>query len=124
MLPPLLSHDITQGIKQFLTTGFEPSNPFFQGLMQRFVDNESGWLKGPFLQLGLPFRTGSQGTGFFPGLNMQHAGYVHQEKAWHRLDSGHMASNTLVATGTGSGKTECFLYPLLVHAARMHASGG
>ncbi|MBU1282126.1 MAG: DEAD/DEAH box helicase [Gammaproteobacteria bacterium] len=124
MLPPLLTHDIIQGLKQFLITGFEPSNPFFKGLMQRYVADEQAWLKGPFLQLGLPFRTGSQGAGFFPGLTMQHAGYVHQEKSWERLASDKMAANTLVATGTGSGKTECFLYPLLVHAARMRAAGG
>ena len=29
----------------------------------------------------------------------------------------------LVATGTGSGKTECFLYPVLDHCARVHGQG-
>jgi hypothetical protein len=43
MLPPLLTHDIIQGLKQFLITGFEPSIPFFQGLMQRYVADEQAW---------------------------------------------------------------------------------
>ncbi len=38
--------------------------------------------------------------------------YVHQQKAFERL-TGDDGRATLVATGTGSGKTECFLYPIL-----------
>ena len=34
-----------------------------------------------------------------------------------------MAAHTLVATGTGSGKTECFSYPLLDHCARSRQAG-
>ena len=48
---------------------------------------------------------------------------MHQEAAWTRLASNQQASNTLVATGTGSGKTECFLYPLLDHASRAKTEG-
>ncbi|MCY1405806.1 hypothetical protein D3C76_599050 [compost metagenome] len=36
-----------------------------QRLMRCAVDNELAWLKGAFLQFGLPFRTG-QGAGFPP----------------------------------------------------------
>ena len=38
--------------------------------------------------------------------------HIHQERAFQRL-SGAVRKNTLVATGTGSGKTECFLMPIL-----------
>lgn len=31
---------------------------------------------------------------------------------------------TLITTGTGSGKTECFLFPLLDHALRESLAGG
>lgn len=124
MLPPLLSHDIITGLKQFLTTGFEPSNDHFSGLLKRFVDDESAWLKGPYLQLGLPFRLGKKDTRYFPDFTLENPGFTHQELAWDRLCSNLGAANTLVATGTGSGKTECFLYPLLDHAARMHKLGG
>jgi DEAD/DEAH box helicase domain-containing protein len=123
MLPSLLARDIQNGLKQFLLTGFEPSDDFFHGLMQRFVDEESAWMKGPYLQVGLPFRIGASGRKFFGHFETQYPGYVHQEAAWLRLASNQQAANTLVATGTGSGKTECFLYPLLDHASRAKAAG-
>lgn len=46
MLPSLLIHDIQQVLRDFLVTGFEPSDGFFQGLMTRFVADEAAWMKG------------------------------------------------------------------------------
>ena len=127
MLPSLLTRDIQDGLKQFLVTGFEPSDGHLHGLMSRFVDEaqSSAWLKGPFVQMGLPFRHGRGGRHFFPGFELKFPGYSHQERAWMRLRSGqaHAPANTLVATGTGSGKTECFLYPVMDDAARRLAAG-
>ena len=124
MLPSLLARDIQRGIKQFLTTGFEPSDAMFHGVMQRFVDEESAWMKGPYVQAGLPFRPGLAGRGFFNGFQTQFPGHSHQEAAWARLSSDRLAVNTLVATGTGSGKTECFLYPVLDYCARDRKAKG
>ena len=123
MLPSLLAREVQTGLKQFLTVGFEPSDPLFAGVMERFTRDEGRWMKGPYVQLGLPFRVGSKGRNFFKGFETEHPGYVHQEAAWQRLASDRMAGPTLVATGTGSGKTECFLYPLLDHCARANANG-
>lgn len=123
MLPSLLARDIQTGLKQFLVTAYEPSDDFFHGLISRFVENESAWMKGPFLQTGLPFRPGPAGTAFFDGFETQKPSYTHQEKSWQRLSSQAGASNTIVATGTGSGKTECFLYPVLDHCARALEGG-
>lgn len=123
MLPSLLTKDIRTGLKQFLIAGFEPSDAFMHGLMSRFVEDESTWFKGPYVQIGLPFVDGLQGKKFFSAFQTQYPGYSHQEQAWHRLSSQHLAASTLVATGTGSGKTECFLYPLLDYCARARAAG-
>ena len=123
MLPSLLAREVQTGLKQFLTIGFEPSDSLFAGVMERFTEHESRWMKGPYVQLGLPFRVGGKGRDFFKGFTTEHPGYVHQEAAWQRLASDHEASATLVATGTGSGKTECFLYPLLDHCIRANAAG-
>jgi DEAD/DEAH box helicase domain-containing protein len=50
--------------------------------------------------------------------------HLHQLEAWQRLSSkGQEPRATLITTGTGSGKTECFLYPLLDHAYRERAAG-
>lgn len=123
MLPSLLAREIQNGLKQFLTTGFEPSDPLFSGVMQRFTEDEARWMKGPYIQVGLPFRTGTQGKTFFDNFETEYPGHVHQEKAWERLSSSHKAASTLIATGTGSGKTECFLYPLLGHCAHAKSEG-
>ena len=48
--------------------------------------------------------------------------YRHQEKAYERLQPG-SPQNTLVATGTGSGKTESFLLPVLEHCRQQLAIG-
>ena len=106
-----------------MTTSFEPSDPLFSGVMQRFTEDEARWMKGPYIQLGLPFRTGTQGKTFFQTFATEHPGYIHQEAAWQRLSGNRIAAGTLVATGTGSGKTECFLYPMLDHCARANSDG-
>ena len=123
MLPSLLAREIQNGIKNFLTTGFEPSDPLFAGVMERFAEDESRWLKGPYVQVGLPFRTGTKGKTFFENFEMEFPGYFHQEAAWQRFASDRAAASMLVATGTGSGKTECFLYPMLDHCARTNGDG-
>lgn len=123
MLPSLLARDIQSGLKQFLIAAFEPADAFNHGLISRFVEEEASWIKGPYLQLGLPFSQGTAGRGFFSTFETEHPGHSHQEKSWLRLASNRMAASTLVATGTGSGKTECFLYPLLDHCARAKAAG-
>lgn len=123
MLPSILAGEIRSGIRSFLVSAYEASDGFFHGVMQRLVEREHGIDRGPYLQVGLPFRNGSEGTGFFPGFRLKYPGYAHQEAAWRRLASDGAAANTLVATGTGSGKTECFLYPLLDHCARARRAG-
>ena len=55
-----------------------------------------------------------------PEIPLPFPPYRHQEKAFQRLLPG-SPQNTLVATGTGSGKTECFLLPLLEHCRQQHA---
>ena len=123
MLPSLLARDIQQGLKQFLVSGFEPADAFMHGLMSRFADDEAAWLKGPYVQVGLPFVQGKSGRKFFSNFETDFPGYSHQEQSWRRLSSQHLSANTLVATGTGSGKTECFLYPVLDHCSRERAAG-
>ncbi|MDD4778952.1 MAG: DEAD/DEAH box helicase, partial [Fermentimonas sp.] len=54
---------------------------------------------------------------------MQYSSYVHQQKAFERL-TGEDGRSTLIATGTGSGKTECFLYPILEYCYRHRGEPG
>lgn len=123
MLPSLLARQVTRGLRQFLTTGFEPSNPFFKDLISRFTQDQAQFTKGPYLSCGLPFLPGDVANDFFETFTTPFPPYLHQQQAWQRLSSQRDARSTIVATGTGSGKTECFLYPILDHCAR-HPSDG
>ncbi len=114
MIPSVLAQQLRQGVEDFLRTTFPVSTPFFEGVLERLFAEDSAIFKGPFLSLQLPFRVGEGGPDFFPDVPLKFKPYLHQEKAFRRL-SGTKPRSTIVATGTGSGKTECFLYPILDH---------
>ena len=68
-----------------------------------------------------PAATANRPLDWDPGL----APYQHQEDAYRRLTTkgGHHPEPTIVTTGTGSGKTEAFLHPVIDHVLRARAEG-
>ncbi|MDM8536618.1 DEAD/DEAH box helicase [Desulfobacterales bacterium HSG17] len=112
MIPSILAKHVEQGIKDFLYTTFPITTPFFSNIIKNFLTEPGNVFKGPFLDIQLPFHKGKSKTGYFPDIPMQFPAYVHQENAFDRL-SGPNPQSTIIATGTGSGKTECFTYPIL-----------
>ena len=112
MLPSILARQVRNGIEDQLRSSFSPSTKGFRGLVERFVDVPESLAKGPWLSLDMPFRRSEQGGEFFPAIPLGFRPYKHQERAFERLSAARPLS-TLVATGTGSGKTECFLLPIL-----------
>ena len=121
MIPSVVASELEQVAADAIRTAFHPTTPGFSGLIDRFLANREQLLKGPFVSVALPFREGS-GRDWFPQIPLSFPPYLHQEKAFDRLLPG-TPRNTLVATGTGSGKTECFLLPLLEHCRQQHAQG-
>ena len=112
MIPSVLSQQLRQGVEDFLKTTFPVSTPFFHGIVDLLLSEDDGVFKGPFLSIQLHFRYGGGRDAPFPNIKIDFTPYLHQEKAFERL-SGLKSKSTIVATGTGSGKTECFLYPIL-----------
>jgi len=112
MTPSILAQHVEQGLKDFLSTTFPITTPFFANILETFLNETGQVFKGPYLDIQLPFQEGHGGPDYFPDLPMPFQPHLHQEKAFDRL-SGPNPKSTIVATGTGSGKTECFLYPVL-----------
>ncbi|MGK7875371.1 MAG: DEAD/DEAH box helicase [Xenococcaceae cyanobacterium] len=112
MIPSLLASEIRTSIADFLRTEFCPATPGFEGLIDRFLEERDAIFKGPYLSIGLPFRQGTAGNDYFPDVPMAFPPHRHQELAFARLKTPYYQS-TLVATGTGSGKTECYMIPIL-----------
>jgi len=118
MIPSVLARQIEQGIKDFLSTTFHVTTPFFHGMLEQFLNTPGELFKGPYLSVNLPFRQGTaESQYFFPEVPAEFVPFEHQENAFKRLSAPNPAP-TIIATGTGSGKTECFTYPILDYCRR------
>jgi DEAD/DEAH box helicase domain-containing protein len=135
MIPALVAHEIRESILDHLRTTWALSDrelekalfAFLEGkaYAERPGDPASGIFRGPYLRLRLPFSPKPADAAVPLDLHPSYDPYLHQLQAWHRLSSkdGAEPQATLVTTGTGSGKTECFLYPLLAHCYRAQERG-
>ena len=112
MIPSVLSNQIRNGIEDFLKTTFPVSTPFFHGIIDRLLEKDGELFRGPYISVKLPFQTGSIEPDFFRSIPLSFVPYLHQVNAFKRI-GGDTPQSTIVATGTGSGKTECFMYPIL-----------
>lgn len=112
MNPILLGKQVEEGLRDLIRSSFETTSPAFEGMIEAFLDTPGNFLKGPWLSVDLPFRSSSLATEPFPGVPLGFRPHKHQELAFDRLRAP-VAKSTLVATGTGSGKTECYLWPIL-----------
>lgn len=112
MIPSVLVAQIQKGIEDFLRSTYPITTPGMEHVLDDLFQPGS-LFKGPYLSIDLPFlTTAAQDKSFFEALSLHFAPYVHQQIAFERL-TDEQPRSTIVATGTGSGKTECFLYPLL-----------
>lgn len=152
LVPSLQASDLQQGLTDFLTTTFALTETDTRQALENFlkapeIPTEEGYtgdgiFKGPYIRTSLPFSPAPEGwqeslqyiTPDFPP-------YGHQAQAFMRLSSAPIPGTTnlaeatseqatwrrpqptLVTTGTGSGKTESFLYPILDHVIRANRAG-
>jgi DEAD/DEAH box helicase domain-containing protein len=123
MLPSILARQVRAGVEDQLRASFSPSSKAFEGIIESFLEKPEALVKGPWLSLDMPFRRSENASEFFPGIPLGFKPYRHQERAFERL-SGDPRRSTLVATGTGSGKTECFLLPILDSCAKTKGEPG
>ena len=121
MIPSTLAAEVTRALQDFLATGFGPSNAALGSVMDDFLAVPDNLVKGPYLAIDLPFQRAAEGEEPFPEIPLGFTPWRHQRVAFDRIKAGR---STVVATGTGSGKTECFLYPILDHCLAHAGSPG
>lgn len=132
MNPTELAQEIKARYQRYLKTTFYFRDPVLRVSFEEAL--KSGHLsKGPYLEATPVFTRVQAPRSLFPGLLGRQPDegfleavqgsrrlYKHQEEAIRRVFQGH---NVVVATGTGSGKTESFLYPILLHLYQEFQSG-
>lgn len=123
MIPSLLAKQLKIGLGDYLETTFPMSNHLFKESLTGLLNKEDAVFHEPYTSVKLPFRVAEDDLVRFQALEPKHKPYVHQDKAYSRL-TGNDGRSTLVATGTGSGKTECFIYPVLEYCYQHRGQSG
>lgn len=123
MLPSILAKQLQRGIGDYIDTTFPMTNDPFRGSVREMLQTRGSVYHEPYMAVRLPFRVAESMPTCFEAISPSFLPYVHQQKAFERL-TGDDGRSTLIATGTGSGKTECFLYPILEYCYRHRGERG
>ena len=129
--PIKASEEIAEKYKQYLTTIFEIADKDYAEQLNQELSRKNVLYRGPYLDATDSFKTGRSireliDNGILPkmfkkfGFPLDRPLYIHQETALLKCLAG---KNIVVSTGTGSGKTESFLYPILCELAKEKEEG-
>ncbi|MHB1161574.1 MAG: DEAD/DEAH box helicase, partial [Chloroflexota bacterium] len=124
-LHPIRALDhVVEEYRDYLLTEFRAKDDRLRQALELEIDRPLFLAQEPFYQAHRPFKTGAcwQDLPIDPGLakamvqrtHEEHA-YLHQSEAIVHL-LGPSALPMVITTGTGSGKTECFLLPVIQNA--------
>jgi DEAD/DEAH box helicase len=120
--------------RRYLRSLLPVREPALAAALRHAIESSPLLTKGPILETSPPYQTGASlreliadgvldpafaGLGG-PALPLDRPLYLHQEQAIRKAAAGR---NLVVATGTGSGKTECFLLPVLSELIAEHSAG-
>ncbi len=115
------SQYIDDKYKEYLESSFAFGKSHLQKLFVEQLKKEK-LFKGPYVDLSFPFQRGKNIESLIEegvvcklfkklnDINFTRPLYSHQEESIRTIGKGHSA---IITTGTGSGKTESFLYPIL-----------
>lgn len=130
--PIALAREVHDTYKRYLRSTFYFRDPELRRSFQEALD-AGDLARGPYLEATPVFRRGRTPAMLLPSVGLAGAEetfvsalkgdrplYQHQEQAILKVAAGR---NVVVATGTGSGKTEAFLYPILMDLHREFREG-
>ncbi|MBI4529878.1 MAG: DEAD/DEAH box helicase [Deltaproteobacteria bacterium] len=123
---------LVEQYRSFIKSSYRLADPALRAQFEGHVDRAEVLVKGPYVTLARDFAEGrklsqllASGCGHpaLAGLNWPFRDaslYAHQEDALRAVAPGR---NVIVKTGTGSGKTEAFLLPVLSGVLRLKEEG-
>lgn len=125
---------IEASYKRYLKTLVAPRDVHLASAFETAVDSAQMLTHGPMLELTPPYAPGASLAGLIdegvlcasfreldgPALPLDRPLYRHQEDAIRKVVAGR---NLVVSTGTGSGKTESFLLPIVDALLREREAG-
>lgn len=133
MLNPIVyTEKVVSDFLKYQITAYPFSDPHLATQLAQLLSlhhtRSTPLLQGPYLSLSQSFDPGAAIADLI-AENILHPHlaqlahphtYAHQDAAIRAIVAGHP---TLVSTGTGSGKTECFLYPIISHCLHLRDQG-
>lgn len=123
MLPLQQAYEVRTAVLEYIKATFHFKDSEVGKAFYKFVEDErNGLFKGPYVSLKTPFVKAREDEGIPLEIKPEFQPHLHQIEAFRRLTAhdGHRPQPTLLTTGTGSGKTECFLYPILDYVYQLN----
>jgi ATP-dependent helicase YprA (DUF1998 family) len=129
--PVMFAREVNKQFLRYQMTAFPLTDPDMAAQARAMLGNESSsqLIKGPYISLSRTFADGPTlkemvdsgrlhpvigSKSPYPRL------FAHQERTIGALERN---EHCLISTGTGSGKTEAFLYPIVDHCLRQRDAG-
>lgn len=141
MFDPIQASDnIRDEFVSYISTSFHLADQEYANQFIKELRRDNAISKGPYLDISDSFEAGRSISQLIesgemsplfqelePGvpegdkeIKLLRGLYKHQEKAVQKINAG---KNIVVTTGTGSGKTECFVLPIINHLLREKEAG-
>ena len=128
--PITAAENIKEEFIGYISTLFHLSDKDYAAQFAASLQEEGAIAKGPYLDVSDSYKTGKslaqmieegEASALFRDLEgdipdgekeiqIDRGLYLHQERALRKTNKG---KNLIVTTGTGSGKTECFIIPII-----------
>lgn len=139
-----LTTELARRSSRAVTSYLSPLSPGLRAFLQQHLDRSPGaegsFLADPVFEATFGWQQHAQSMSELAGSLLERSlvdamdaadaerfprtahPYVHQVAAWETLKQD-AAQSVVITSGTGSGKTECFLVPILDSLARQRAAG-
>lgn len=130
--PTESSEKIVDFYRGYLTTTFSTNNENYNRQLQAALSEDKAIADGPYISMTDPYEKGANLVSLvnegivsseilkMKSFHPQRSLYRHQEEAIRKASEG---KNLIVTTGTGSGKTESFLIPLINYLLKEKENG-